>query len=97
MIPPIHVYINSIHNRSMFKIEDGYKLELQTYETMKLFASAKKIIDQSTNRENVPSLEVVEVVLVQFNLLYNQYQQKSEAFLLPVKLMAICYMLNQVI
>ena len=97
MIPPIHVYINSINNISMFKIEDWYKLELQTYETMKLFASAKKLIDQSKNRENVPSLEVVEVVLVQFNLLYKQYQQKSEAFLLQVKLMAICYLSNQVI
>ena len=34
-IPPIHVYINRINNRSVFKIKDGYKLELQTPETMK--------------------------------------------------------------
>ena len=31
------------------------------------------------NGENVPSLEVVKVVLVQCNLVDNQYQQKSEA------------------
>ena len=37
-IPPIHVYINRINNRLVFKIKDGYKLELQTPETMKLLA-----------------------------------------------------------
>ena len=40
-IPPIHVYINRNNNRLMFKIKDGYKLELQTPETMKLFGSVK--------------------------------------------------------
>ena len=34
--PHIHVYINRINNRLVFKIKDGYKLELQTPETMKL-------------------------------------------------------------
>ena len=28
-IPPIHVYINIINNRLVFKIKAGYKLELQ--------------------------------------------------------------------
>ena len=28
-IPPIHVYINRINNRLLFKIKDGSKLELQ--------------------------------------------------------------------
>ena len=40
-IPPVHVYINRIYNILVFKIEDGYKLELQTPETMKLFGSTK--------------------------------------------------------
>ena len=39
--PPIHIYINRINNRLVFKIKDGYKLELQTPETMKLFGSTK--------------------------------------------------------
>ena len=43
-IPLIHVYINIINNRLVFKIKDGYKLELQTPETMKLFGSTKKLI-----------------------------------------------------
>ena len=48
----------------MFKIKDGYKLELQTPETMKLFGNTKKLIDKTKNRENVPSIEVGEVALV---------------------------------
>ena len=40
-IPPINVYINRINNRLVFKIKDGYKLELQTPETIKLFGSTK--------------------------------------------------------
>ena len=79
-IPPIHVYIKRINNRLVFKIKDGYNLELQTSETMKLFDSTKKLIDETKNGENVPSLEVVEVVLVQCNLVDNQYQQKSEIY-----------------
>ena len=34
-------------NRSVFKIKDGYKLELQTPETVKLFDSTKKLIDKT--------------------------------------------------
>ena len=33
-IPPIHVYINRINNRLLFKIKDEYKLDLQTPETI---------------------------------------------------------------
>ena len=60
----------------MLKIKDGYRLELQTPKTMKLFGSTKKLIGKTKNGENVPSLEVL--VLVQCNLLDNQYQQRSE-------------------
>ena len=77
-IHPILVYISITNNRLVFKIKDGYKLELQTPETMKLFGSKKKSIDKTKNAENVPSLEVVEIVLVQCNLVDNQYQRKSE-------------------
>ena len=37
----IHVYINRINDRLVFKIKDRYKPELQTPETMKLFDSTK--------------------------------------------------------
>ena len=61
--PPIHVYINKINNRLVFKIKDGYRLELQMPETMKLTGSTKKLIDKKNGR-NVQGLEIVEVVLV---------------------------------
>ena len=49
----------------MFKIKDGCRLELQTAE------NTKQINRQNKNGENVSSLEVVEVVLVQCNLVEN--------------------------
>ena len=76
--PPIHIYINRINNKLVLKIKDRYKLELQTPETIKLFGSTKKLIDKTKNGENVPSLEVGEVVSIQCNLVDNHYQQKSE-------------------
>ena len=77
-ISPFHVYINRIYNRLVLKVKDGYKLETQMPETMKLFGSTKKLIDKTKHGENVPSLEVVEVVLVQCNLVENKYQPKFE-------------------
>ena len=41
---------------------------------MKLFGNTKKLMNKAKNGENVPSLEVVEVALVQCNLVGNQYQ-----------------------
>ena len=77
---PINVYINIINNRLVFKTKNGYKLKLKNPETIKLFGSRKKLIDKTNNGENVPSLEVVQVVqvLVQCNLADNPYQYKSE-------------------
>ena len=72
-VPPIHVYINRINNRLMFKIKDGNKLELQMPETRKLFGSTKKLIDKTKKGQKVSSLEVVEVVLFQCSLVDNEY------------------------
>ena len=88
-IPPIHVYINRINNRLVFKIKDGYNLELQT---LKLFGSTKKLIDKK--KKNVLSLEVVKLVLVQCNLVDNQYQQKSEVLYTFTPNKFYAYLLN---
>ena len=71
----ILIYANTINNRTVFKINTGYKLELLSKETMKLLGSTKNIIDADKNSENVPKLENVEVVLVHCNLVNNAYQQ----------------------
>ena len=69
----IYVYINRINSRLVFKTKDGYKVELQMPETVKLLGSTQKLIDITKNRENIPSLEVAEVVLVQCNVTDKQY------------------------
>ena len=45
---------------------------------MKFFGSTKKLIDKTKNGEKVRTIELVKVVLVQCNLVDNQYYQKSE-------------------
>ena len=40
---------------------------------MELFGSTSKLINKTKKRENMPSLEVVEVVSAQCNLVDNQY------------------------
>ena len=45
---------------------------------MKLLRSTKKGVDQDKHEEDVPKLESVEVVLVHFNLINNNYQQASK-------------------
>ena len=62
------MYINRIENRITFKIKSGYYLELLTPETLKLLGSTESKITKDKNGENVPHLEVVELVLVHCNL-----------------------------
>ena len=44
---------------------------------MKLFGSTKSKITKDKNDENVPHLEIVELVLIHSNLVNNDYQQDS--------------------
>ena len=46
---------------------------------MQLLGSSKKVIENNKDREIVPRLEPVEVVLVHCNLVNNNYQQASKA------------------
>ena len=78
--PSIRMYINRIENRITFQIKNGYYLELLTPETMKLLGSTEIKITKDKNGENVPHLEVVELVLVHCNLVNNDYQQDSRIF-----------------
>ena len=75
--PSIKIYVNNIENRITFKIKSGYYLELLTPETMKLLGRTESKITKDKNGENVPHLEVVELVLVHCNLVNNDYQQNS--------------------
>ena len=61
-----------MENRITFKSKNGYYLELLTPETMKLLGNTDSKIFKDKNGENVPHLEITEVVLV-----HNDYQQDS--------------------
>ena len=44
---------------------------------MKLLRSTKSKITNDENSENVPYLEITEVVLIHYNVINNSYQQNS--------------------
>ena len=75
--PSIRIYVNKIESRITFKIKNGYYLELLTQETMKLLESTETKITKDKNGENVPHLEIVELVLAHCNLVNNDYQLHS--------------------
>ena len=75
--PSLRIYTNKIENRITFKIKTGYYLELLTPETMKSLGSSKSKTAKDENGENVPYLEITEVVLIHCNVVNNSYQQNS--------------------
>ena len=75
--PSVKVYVNNIENRITFRIKNGYSLEFLTLETMKLLGITENEITKDKNSENVPHLEITEVLLVHCNIFSNDYQQDS--------------------
>ena len=61
----------------MFNIKTGYYLKLLTLETRKLLGSTKIKTVKDKNGENIPYLEITEVVLIHCNVVNNSYQQNS--------------------
>ena len=76
--PSVQIYENKIENRVRFKIKNGYSLELLKLlkKTIKLLGSDENEIIKDKS-ENVPHLEITEVVLVHCNIANNDYQQDS--------------------
>ena len=68
--PSVQICVNKTENRITFKLKKGYSLGLLTTETMKLLGSTKT---KDKNGENVPHLEITEVVLVHCNIVNNDY------------------------
>ena len=64
-----------------FKIQNGYSLELLTPEAMKLLGSSKNKITKDKNGENVPHLEITEVVLVHCNTVNNIINKIQEYYI----------------
>ena len=74
----VKIYTNKNKNRITFKIENGYSLELLTKETIKLLGSTENKITRDKNVENVPHLEITEVILVHCNMVNDDCQQDSQ-------------------
>ena len=75
--PLVHIYLNKIESRITFNIKDGYSLELLTPETIKLLESTKNKTTKGKSGENVPHLEITELVVVHCNIVNNDYQHDS--------------------
>ena len=75
--PSLRIHVNKIESRITFKIKKGYYLELLTRKTMKLLGSTKSKITKNENGENVPYLEITEVLLVHCITFNNNHQQNS--------------------
>ena len=71
--PSVQIYVNKIENRVTFKIKNGCSLELLTPEKMKLLGSTKNKITKDKNGQNVPYLEITEVVLIHCNIVNINY------------------------
>ena len=55
----------------MFKIKDKYYLEHLTPERMEVLGSTEGKITKNKNCENVPNLEIAEVLLVHCDIVNN--------------------------
>ena len=73
----IRMYMNKIVNTIPYKIETRYYLKVLIPETINLLGSPKNIITKDKIGENVPNLEITEVVLVHCNIVKNYYQEDS--------------------
>ena len=77
----VSIYVNKIRNRITFKIKTGYYLELLTPEIMKLLRSTEDNLTKDKNGENVPHIEIKEVLLVHCDIVNNDYQQDSKPYI----------------
>ena len=93
-ILPIHVYIIIINNRLVFEIKD-YKARITNSWNKKIvWCANNKTKNWQKKGEKVPSLEVVEVVLVQCNLVDKKHHRKSEVLYLFTPNKSYAYLLN---
>ena len=67
------ISVNKIKNRITFKIKTWYYLELLIPDIVKLLESTENKITKDKNGENVPYLEITELVLVHCNIVNNDY------------------------
>ena len=90
--PSVQLYVSKIENSFTFKIKNGYSVELLTPEIMKILGSTENKKTKDKNGENVPHLEITEVVLVHCNIANNDYKQNSRVLytLFQINRLVVC-------
>ena len=90
--PSVQIYVElyDIYD----KIKNAYSLELLTPETMELLGSTENKITKDKHGENVPRLEIKELVLVHCNIVNNDYQQHSRVLYTFVPNRPFCSLLE---
>ena len=77
---PIQTYINKIKNRVIFKTKSRHSLELLSSKNYGITWKNYKMIIKDKNSEDVPHLDITEVVLVHCILLNGTYQHDFNNF-----------------
>ena len=67
--PSVQLYVSKIENSFTFKIKNSYSVELLTTEIMKILGSTENKKTKDKSGENVPYLEITEVVQFTVTLL----------------------------
>ena len=62
------------------KLRHYHYLELLTTETMKLLGSTEIRLTKEKNGENLPQLEITEVVLIYYNIVHNDYICSNKSY-----------------
>ena len=68
------IYVSKIVNRITFRTKTVYYLNFSMSETLKLLESNTSKVNKNENCENVPHLEITDVVLVHCNVVNKDYQ-----------------------
>ena len=71
------IYVNKIELGITFKTKTRSYIGILATETMKLLGSTQSRITKNENSENMPYLEITEVVLMHCNILNKDYQHDS--------------------
>ena len=72
--PSVQIHVNKIENRIRFKIKSGCSHDLLIQEIMKSLGSTESTITKDKNGENVPHIEITEIVLIHCSMANNDYQ-----------------------
>ena len=78
----------------MLKIKYVYKIELKTPKTMKLFGSTKNLVKKTKKGEKVPSLELIEVVLLHCNLVDRSISKDLKYYTLSPQISLMLIIIN---